>query len=100
MQSPCRQSSSLPTGLLRAEARAGKESALILTNDQPEGLQDGATCVPVHDCFRASFVSFDERHTVTVHIYLLVPSSSSSDSPFISLQLLLFAWGNVRGKAS
>lgn len=56
--------------------------------------------VPELDCFRGSFFLFDERHTVTVHVSLLVPSSSFSDSPLISLQLLLFAWGNVRGKTS
>lgn len=48
MQSPCRQSSSLPTCLPCVEAWAGKERAQILTNDQSEGLHDGATCVPEH----------------------------------------------------
>lgn len=44
VQSPCRQSSSLPTCLLHVEAQAGKERTLILSNDQSEGLHDGATC--------------------------------------------------------
>lgn len=68
MQSPCRQSSSLPMCLLHVETQAGKERALILTNDGSEGLHDGATCVPEHSMIALGdcFFSFDERYTVTV----------------------------------
>ena len=100
MQSQCRQSSSLPMCLLHVETQAGKGRALILTNDQSEGLHDGATCVPEHSTIASGqcFFSFDGSNTVTVYIF--VASSSSPDSLLISLQLLRFVWENVRGKAS
>lgn len=100
MQSQCRQSSSLPMCLLHVETWAGKERALILTNDQSEGLYDGATYVPEHSMIALGerFFQFDESNTVTV--YVLVASSSSPYYPLILLQLLLFVWGNIRGKAS
>jgi len=48
MQNQCRQSSSLPMCLLHVETQARKERALILTEDQSEGVHDGVTCVPEH----------------------------------------------------
>lgn len=100
MQSQCRQSSSLPMCLLCVETWAGKERALVLTNDHSEGLHDGATCVAQHSMIALGehFFLFDESNTVTM--YILVASSSSPDSPLISLQLLLFLWGNIKGKAN